>query len=83
MISVPRPDNVNIVRSMWIHRHKFDAEGILRRHKSRLLANGKSQQPGIDCDETFSPVVKPATSRLVLDVALSKNSIKHLSGKNV
>ena len=68
---------------MWIHRHKFDAEGILRRHKSRLVANGKSQQPGIDCDETFSPVVKPATSRLVLDLALSKKwPIHQLGVKN-
>lgn len=80
---VPRSDNVNIVRSMWIHRHKFDADSILRRHKSRLVANGKSQQPEIDCDETFSPVVKPATICLVLDLALSKKwPIHQLDVKN-
>ena len=68
---VPRPLNTNIVRSMWLYRHKFDAEGHLKQHKSRLVANGKSQQIGIDCEETFSPVVKPATIRTVLHVAVS------------
>nr|GEY10448.1 ribonuclease H-like domain-containing protein [Tanacetum cinerariifolium] len=40
-------------------------------YKARLVANGKSQQPGIDCDETFSPVVKPAIIRTVLSLAVS------------
>lgn len=69
---VPRPANTNIVRSMWLFRHKFNADGKLVRYKVRLVANGKSQQPGIDCDETFSPVVKPATIRAVLGVATSR-----------
>ncbi|GKA03032.1 ribonuclease H-like domain-containing protein [Tanacetum coccineum] len=63
---VPRSANVNIVRSMWIFKHKFNAAGSLSRYKARLVMNGRSQQQGIDCDETFSPVVKPATIRTVL-----------------
>ncbi|GKC01723.1 ribonuclease H-like domain-containing protein [Tanacetum coccineum] len=63
---VPRPANVNVVRSMWLFKHKFKADGSLSRYKARLVANGRSQQQGIDCDETFSPVVKPATIRTVL-----------------
>nr|GEZ29303.1 ribonuclease H-like domain-containing protein [Tanacetum cinerariifolium] len=42
------------------------------RYKARLVANGRSQQQGIDCDETFSPVVKPATIRTVLSLAVSR-----------
>ncbi|XP_010430737.2 PREDICTED: uncharacterized protein LOC104714976 [Camelina sativa] len=68
---VPRPLNTNIVRSMWLFRHKFNADGQLSRYKARLVANGKSQQIGIDCDETFSPVGKPASIRTVLQVAVS------------
>lgn len=71
-ILVPRPKDTNIVRSMWLHKHKFNADGTLKKYKSRLVANGKSQQLGIDCDETFSPVVKPATIRTVLHIALAR-----------
>ncbi|KAG7600292.1 GAG-pre-integrase domain [Arabidopsis suecica] len=70
---VPRPVATNIIRSMWLFRHKFKADGTLSRYKARLVANGKSQQPGIDCEETFSPVVKPATIRTVLSVATSRD----------
>ncbi|GJU84109.1 DNA helicase, partial [Tanacetum coccineum] len=70
-VLVPRPTNVNIVRSMWLFRHKYNADGSLSRYKARLVANGRSQQQGIDCDETFSPVVKPATICTVLSLAVS------------
>ncbi|GJT06345.1 ribonuclease H-like domain-containing protein [Tanacetum coccineum] len=71
-VLVPRPPNVNIVRSMWLYKHKYNADGSLSRYKARLVANGHSQQQGIDCDETFSPVVKPATIRTVLSLAVSR-----------
>nr|GEY14356.1 ribonuclease H-like domain-containing protein [Tanacetum cinerariifolium] len=41
-------------------------------YKARLVANGRSQQQGINCDETFSPVLKPATIRTVLSLAASR-----------
>ncbi|KAJ9546350.1 hypothetical protein OSB04_018893 [Centaurea solstitialis] len=80
---VPRPPGVNVVRSMWLFRHKFNADGSLSRYKARLVANGRSQQPGIDCDETFSPVVKPATIRIILSIAVSQHwPIHQLDVKN-
>nr|GEZ04521.1 hypothetical protein [Tanacetum cinerariifolium] len=48
-------------------------DGSLRRYKARLVANGCSQQQGIYCDETFSPVVKPATIRTVLSLSVSRD----------
>ncbi|GJR42947.1 ribonuclease H-like domain-containing protein [Tanacetum coccineum] len=82
-VLVPRPPNVNIVRSMWLYKHKYNADGSLNRYKARLVANGRSQQQGIDCDETFIPVFKPATIRIVLSLAVSRQwPIHQLDVKN-
>ncbi|KAK1420492.1 hypothetical protein QVD17_22136 [Tagetes erecta] len=51
--------------------------------EARLVYDGRSQQVGIDCGETFSPVVKPSTIRTVLSLALSHSwSIHQLDVKN-
>ncbi|KAJ9566603.1 hypothetical protein OSB04_002569 [Centaurea solstitialis] len=70
---VPKPSDANIVGSRWLYRHKFDSNGRLERYKGRLIAQGFSQQPGLDFDDTFSPVVKPATIRTVLSISISRN----------
>ncbi|GKB41905.1 ribonuclease H-like domain-containing protein [Tanacetum coccineum] len=43
-------------------------------HALRDLTGKKLIQQGIDCDETFSPVVKPATIRTVLSLAVSREA---------
>jgi hypothetical protein len=68
---VPRPPDANIVTGKWIFRHKFHADGSLARHKARWVVRSFSQQHGIDYDETFSPVVKQTTIRVVLNIAIS------------
>ncbi|GKD27808.1 ribonuclease H-like domain-containing protein [Tanacetum coccineum] len=72
-VLVPCLANANVVRSMWLFKHKFNANGTLSMYKARLVANECSQQQGIDCDEIFSPVVKPATIRTVLSLAVSRD----------
>ncbi|KAJ0583006.1 putative RNA-directed DNA polymerase [Helianthus annuus] len=80
---VPRPLDRPVIRCMWLFRHKFKSDGSLERYKARLVVNGNSQTVGIDCDETFSPVVKPATIRTVLSLAVSRAwSIHQLDVKN-
>jgi len=69
---VPRPPGANVVTGKWIFRHKFHADGSLARHKARWVVRGFSQREGIDYDETFSPVVKQATIRTVLSIAVSR-----------
>nr|GEY05314.1 ribonuclease H-like domain-containing protein [Tanacetum cinerariifolium] len=82
-ILVPNHAGVNMVRSMWLFKHKFHANGTLSRYKARLVANGSSQQQGIDVDETFSPIVQPATIRTVLSLAVSRKwPIHQLDVKN-
>ncbi|GKB09676.1 ribonuclease H-like domain-containing protein [Tanacetum coccineum] len=82
-VLVPRPPDANIVRSLWLFRHKHNADGSLNRYKARLVANGSTQIVGIDVDETFSPVVKPATIRTVLSLAISRHwPVHQLDVKN-
>ncbi|KAI3524454.1 hypothetical protein L1887_03109 [Cichorium endivia] len=80
---VPRPTNHPVIRCMWLFRHKFKADGSLEHYKARLVVNGKSQTVGIDYYERFSPVVKPATIRTVLTLAVSRSwPIQQLDVKN-
>ncbi|GJW70603.1 ribonuclease H-like domain-containing protein [Tanacetum coccineum] len=80
---VPRLTNTNIVRCMWLFRHKYMADGTLSRYKARLVVNGSAQLEGVDVDETFSPVVKPGTIRTILSLAASRHwRIHQLDVKN-
>nr|GEV64841.1 ribonuclease H-like domain-containing protein [Tanacetum cinerariifolium] len=82
-VLVPRPQNVNIVCSIWLYKQKYNADGSSNWYKARLVANGRSQQQGIDCDERFIPVVKPATIRTVISLAISQEwPIHQLDMKN-
>ncbi|GJZ95795.1 ribonuclease H-like domain-containing protein [Tanacetum coccineum] len=80
---VPRPAGVNMVHSIWLFKDKFHADRTLSRYKARLVANGSSQQLGVDFDETFSPVVKPAIIRMILSLVVSRQwPIHQLDVKN-
>ena len=80
---VPRPPRSNVVTGKWIFKHKLQADGSLERYKARWVLRGFTQRPGVDFDETFSPVVKPATVRTVLSLALSRRwPIHQLDVKN-
>ncbi|GJT36081.1 ribonuclease H-like domain-containing protein [Tanacetum coccineum] len=82
-ILVPWPPDANILHSMWLFWHKYNADGTLSRYKARLIANGSTQLAGIDVDETFSPVVKLATIRTVLSLAISRHwPVHQLDVKN-
>jgi hypothetical protein len=74
---VAHPPGINVVSGKWIFKHKFHADGTLERYKVRWVLRGFTQRPGIDFDETFSPVVKPATVRTVLSLALSREWPDH------
>jgi hypothetical protein len=69
---VPHPPGANVVSGKWIFKHKYHSDGTLALHKARWAVRGFSQQHGIDYDETFSLVVKPATIRAVLSIATSR-----------
>ncbi|KAK1677814.1 hypothetical protein QYE76_038662 [Lolium multiflorum] len=74
---------VNVVTGKWIFRHKMNSDGTLARYKARWVLRGFTQQAGVDYGETFSPVVKPATIRVVLSIATAHQwPIHQLDVKN-
>jgi histone deacetylase 1/2 len=80
---VPRPSGCNVVTGKWIWTIKRRVDGTLERYKARWVLRGFTQRPGVDYDETFSPVVKPATVRTVLSLALSRSwPVRQLDVKN-
>jgi hypothetical protein len=80
---VPRPPGTNVVTGKWLFRHKLTSDGSLDRYKVCWVCRGFTQRPGMDYDETFNSVVKFATVRAVLSLALSRNwAIPQLDVKN-
>jgi hypothetical protein len=70
---VPQPQGSNVVTGKWVFTHKLRADGALDCYKARWILQGFSQRHRVDYDETFSPVVKPATVRTVLATAVSRD----------
>jgi hypothetical protein len=79
----PRPLHHNVVRNKWVFKIKQKPDGSVNRYKARLVAKGFDQLCGIDYHDTFSPVIKPATIRLLLVLAVNFNStLKQLDVSN-
>jgi hypothetical protein len=77
------PTHANIVSCRWIYKIKRKADGTIERYKAYLVAKGFHQQEGIDFSETFSPIIKHATIRLVISLAVTyKWPIKQLDVQN-
>ena len=63
---VERPENRKIIGNRWVFKRKRDAEGNIVRYRSRLVAKGYSQIPGVDYQDTFAPVARMSTLRTLL-----------------
>ena len=64
-------------------KNKLHPDGSLERRKARWVVRGDNQRPSVDFEQTFSPVVKPATIRTVLTLAASNGwPVHQLDVKN-
>ncbi|XP_070054928.1 secreted RxLR effector protein 161-like [Nicotiana tomentosiformis] len=52
---LPKPENALIIGTKWVFRNKLNEDGKVVRNKAILVAQGYSQQEGVDYDETFAP----------------------------
>ena len=66
---IDRPKDINIISTKWVFKIKTLPNGQIDKYKARLCARGFSQQYGVDYFETFSPVVRMESLRVLLAVA--------------
>ncbi|KAJ9705776.1 hypothetical protein PVL29_003735 [Vitis rotundifolia] len=66
---VPRPKDVNVIGTKWIFKNKMDENGVIVRNEVRLVGQGFKQIERIDFDETFAPVARLESIRILLVVA--------------
>ncbi|GJU91076.1 retrovirus-related pol polyprotein from transposon TNT 1-94 [Tanacetum coccineum] len=70
---VPLPKNHTVIGTKWVYRNKLDENGIVSRNKARLVAQGYNQQEGIDYDETYAPVARLESIRILLAIACAND----------
>jgi hypothetical protein len=68
-----RPSGAKPVGYKWVFVRKRNEKGEITRRKARLVAQGFSQRPGIDYEETYSPVMDATTFRYLISLAIKEN----------
>ncbi|GKA63554.1 retrovirus-related pol polyprotein from transposon TNT 1-94 [Tanacetum coccineum] len=68
-ILVDLPKGHRAIGTKWVYRNKKDERGIVIRNKARLVAQGHTQEEGIDYDEVFAPVARIEAIRIFLAYA--------------
>lgn len=71
-VEAPLPPGRKAVKSKWVFKRKTHADGSLDKFKARVVAKGFSQRYGDDYSDTFSPVVRHTTVRIVLIIAVER-----------
>ncbi|GJX33335.1 putative ribonuclease H-like domain-containing protein [Tanacetum coccineum] len=72
---VDLPNRKRVIGTKWVFGNKKDERGIVIKNKSRLVAQGYTQEEGIDYDEVFAPVARIEAIRLFLAYASFKDFV--------
>ncbi|GJR92796.1 putative ribonuclease H-like domain-containing protein [Tanacetum coccineum] len=72
---VDLPNKKRAIGTKWVYRNKKDKRGIVIKNKARLVAQGYTQEEGIDYDEVFAPVARIEAIRLFLAYASFKDFV--------
>ena len=70
---IPTPHKVFPVGAKWVFVRKRNENNEVVRYKARLVAQGFTQRPGIDYDDTYSPVMSGITFRYLISLAVQMN----------
>ena len=74
-------NNMNVIDAKWIFKKKKNEKGEVKKYKARLVARGFNQEYGIDYLETFAPVLKIKSLRLI--IALSATTTRRIEQLDV
>lgn len=76
---VDRPVGEPVIKCKWVYKTKCDASGKFDKHKARLVARGFTQVHGVNYTDTFSPVVRHSSMRILFSLANKLNlNIDHI-----
>ena len=73
----PLPEGRSVVGSRWVFKRKLDDKGNVSRYKARLVAQGFSQRPSEDYNETFAPVARFGSISTLLAYSVYRNMKIH------
>ena len=71
-ILVDKPQKARVLQGRWVFKKKLKADGTVDRYKARWVARGFEQRDGIDYEQTYAPVVRAATSKILQSIAIVK-----------